>query len=259
MKPGFVRVSEMLGGYSVEGVAYGPFQATAERPYLEVPESLANSLNLPRYEESDADAEAEADADPDDNLVEALRDMADRADSLQRQLDEDTATWEKQRASLLNDTSAALKREDAAKAELGDPGALVARLESLSDRLTPELLGRLGGLCQRLNVALPTLVDATDANTAAMREFSAPQNVTVQTGEPQQQADAPAAEGTPLPTDMVHREMLIANGFDTLEKLEAGLVLPEGAQESPVRALDGVGQKTEDAYRAAVADWRAQA
>lgn len=45
-----VKVSEIRGRYSFEGRAYGPFQPSSERPYTEVPETLARALNLPRYE-----------------------------------------------------------------------------------------------------------------------------------------------------------------------------------------------------------------
>lgn len=241
-----VKVTSIPGTYSKGGRQYGPFQATPEKPYLEVPLGLQMALNLPEYQEPQAKAVAGGTA-PDEATQQLLRERAAAialAESFKNRLDEDTAEWEKQRESLLNDTSAALKREDAAKAELGDPVALVTRLESLSDRLTPELRGRLSGLLGALTPAPTVLVEPANAETP---------NVPAE-GEGQ---DAP--QGTPLPAEIAHRDLLIANGFDTLEKLEAGLILPEGAQESPVRALDGVGQKTEDAYRAAVADWRAQA
>lgn len=57
-----VKVSEIRGRYSFEGRAYGPFQPSSERPFVEVPETLARALNLPLYGEKPVKAEVKAEA-----------------------------------------------------------------------------------------------------------------------------------------------------------------------------------------------------
>lgn len=48
--------------YTRDGVAYGPFQATPDRPYLEVPAGIALASGAPLYDGTDAPAQAEAEA-----------------------------------------------------------------------------------------------------------------------------------------------------------------------------------------------------
>lgn len=56
------RVTEILGSVSVEGKAYGPFQATADRPWLDVPAAVADVMGWPVHE-SDPSQQAQADAE----------------------------------------------------------------------------------------------------------------------------------------------------------------------------------------------------
>ena len=44
------RVTQLDGAYSVDGRAFGPFRATEDRPYLEVPDALVNALGLNLHE-----------------------------------------------------------------------------------------------------------------------------------------------------------------------------------------------------------------
>ena len=43
-----------------------------------------------------------------------------------------------------------------------------------------------------------------------------------------------------------------------MEALAAGLVVPDGATESPVMAVTGIGKKSVEAYQKAVTDWAAE-
>lgn len=44
------RVTQLDGAYSVDGRAFGPFRATEDRPYLEVPDALVSALGLDLHE-----------------------------------------------------------------------------------------------------------------------------------------------------------------------------------------------------------------
>lgn len=70
-------------------------------------------------------------------------------------------------------------------------------------------------------------------------------------------SDAPTTN-TPLVDGLPSPELLTANGFDTMEKLAAGLVVPDGATDSPVQAVSGIGKKSVEAYQKAVTDWTAE-
>lgn len=206
-----VKVTELLAGYSFGGVVYGPFKASQDTPFLEVPAALAAALNLPLYsDETQASAEPAADLtearDQIDLLTEKLHRANDRIAFLEGETKGKQAEWEKQRDGLLSDLAASLKREDALKAQLGEG-----------------------------------------------QESGVPDN---QPQHEQKPPEQPA--GTPLPDSAPLRDLLIQHGFDTLEKLEKGLIVAEGQSESPVRQLDGVGAKSETALQALVADWKAK-
>lgn len=44
------KVTSIPGVYSFQGKSYGPFEATGDRPHMEVPEEVAFALNLPLHE-----------------------------------------------------------------------------------------------------------------------------------------------------------------------------------------------------------------
>ena len=79
-------------------------------------------------------------------------------------------------------------------------------------------------------------------------------------GDGEVPADAPLPQpedGTPLPDGILHRDLLMAGGFTSLEKLAAGLQVADGESESQVQKLEGVGKKTVQAYEKLIADWQA--
>lgn len=79
---------------------------------------------------------------------------------------------------------------------------------------------------------------ALDANTAALKSAN-------------QQVEA-VTSATPLPDDFPMRALVLESGFDSLEKVRAGLVKPEGAEKSPVENVQGIGKKTLEAIEAAL-------
>lgn len=54
-----VKVTEIKGAFAFEGKSYGPFQASKDTPFIEVPEALASALNLPLHEDEVKAREAE--------------------------------------------------------------------------------------------------------------------------------------------------------------------------------------------------------
>jgi len=54
-----IKVTSLGQTYRYQGKAYGPFQGTAERPYIEVPLGVALASGAPEYQEPEAQADAE--------------------------------------------------------------------------------------------------------------------------------------------------------------------------------------------------------
>lgn len=75
-----VKVTEIVGAFASEGVSYGPFQASADRPFIEVPAHLAAALNLPLHE-SEVQASEEAQAEGEGVITDAQASAALRADN----------------------------------------------------------------------------------------------------------------------------------------------------------------------------------
>lgn len=67
------RVTEILGSVSVEGKAYGPFSATADRPYLEVPAGVADVMAWPVHDSDPSLAQADANAGEGTHVDEILK------------------------------------------------------------------------------------------------------------------------------------------------------------------------------------------
>lgn len=54
-----IKVTSLGQTYRYQGKAYGPFQGTAERPYVEVPLGVALASGAPEYQEPEAQADAD--------------------------------------------------------------------------------------------------------------------------------------------------------------------------------------------------------
>lgn len=115
---GKVKVTAIEGAYALDGVSYGPFQASKDKPFLEVPEALANALNLTRYEDGKDSGKNETEQELGrwnvSTLVEQVKSLTKERDSLKTrvaELEGEKAEWEKQRDSLLVDLSNSMKRE----------------------------------------------------------------------------------------------------------------------------------------------------
>jgi len=62
------RVTQLDGAYSVDGRAFGPFRATEDRPYLEVPDALVNALGLNLHESDPQLIAQQAQADAEEGI-----------------------------------------------------------------------------------------------------------------------------------------------------------------------------------------------
>ena len=137
----------------------------------------------------------------------------------------------------LLDANASLKSSlDTVTAERDD---LRAKLEEADSEISFLKLGK-----QDLNTQLEKARAAIEANTAAL-DAAVQAASTIDTGNP-------VTESTPLPEDFPMRSLLLESGFDSLEKVRAGLVKPDGAEKSPVEDINGIGKKTVDAITAAL-------
>lgn len=124
-----VKVTEIVGAFASEGVSYGPFQASADRPFIEVPAHLAAALNLPLHE-SEVQAREEAQAEGEGVITDAQASAALRADNdrLREERDALNLALSEQRAAaerlsdLLNEAGANVTNltaeRDALKADL---------------------------------------------------------------------------------------------------------------------------------------------
>lgn len=232
MSGGMVKVTEVLAGYAFAGKVYGPFKGSKDKPFLEVPEALASALNLPLHE-SEVQAREEA------AQAQAAEGGADVEQLLQAN------------HSLKADLDRVTKERDELRQELRghltNSAQSVTRLQAERDGLIKRVQdaeGEKNGLHEEIR----KLTAENESLRQANQDFA-----------DRAIANAPAEQpqgGTPLPDTVPLRDLLTEHGFDTFEKLEAGLVVAEGQTESPVRQLDGVGGKTEDAYKVLVAEWR---
>lgn len=249
-----VKVTAMLAAYAVEGVSYGPFQATEDRPFLEVPEALANALNLPRYEEDgqtdakDQDAHLQGnDAADVVHLREVLKRTADAV--LHRQDFLTVPRFDAQHPEGMDVAQAVAAGLDDLKAQLTQAQGVGQALERrLSEAQQAHADEKAEWEQQRAGLLKDT-ADALKREDALQAELAA-----VQT----QATPDPTTTGTPLVEGLPAPELLTQHGFDTMEKLEAGLRVPEGVEQSPVQAVSGIGKKSVEAYQKAVTDWRAE-
>lgn len=230
------RVTRLDGSYSVDGKAFGPFQASGKAPYLEVPDALATALNLPIHE-SDAqliaEQEAQADVDADGVDVQAIL----RANE-----------------DLKADVDAVTQDRDRLQEELTTLHGVIG-WSSDNSVSAADMVRNIWGTAETNRTELTR---ATNEAAALRDRVTQLEEQLAAAGT--RAADAPqepTTTGTALPADLAHADLLAAHGFDSMEKLEAGLVIAEGETESPVRKIDGIGGKTEDALKKLVADWRA--
>lgn len=84
-----VLVTELTTTYSKGGMRYGPFKATAEKPYLEVPASIALASGAPVYDgEPIAAEQAElTDSVQLDEILKANHDLKDELDKVSDERD----------------------------------------------------------------------------------------------------------------------------------------------------------------------------
>lgn len=207
-----VKVTAIPGGYSFEGVSYGPFEADKKTPFVEVPEALASALTLPLHEDEVKAREA----------------------------------------------AQAEQEADGESADTFDPVKALERVSAELPTLSAEMTAQLAPIVAALDEALKANTDAVNANTATLQQAPAPQSPEQgDTLTPKETANPIDQTGrTPLVDGLPLHDLLTGNGFDTMERLEAGLKVLEGTEQSPVQAIDGIGKKTVEAYTKAVADWR---
>ena len=248
-----VKVTEIRGAFAFEGASYGPFQASEATPFTEVPAALASALNLPLHE-SEVVAQAEqADAGASAYVEQLLKANHDLKADLGKVTDE-VIPLEHRVQHLQGEVARVTGERDESRnaaqilqAAVGEFAQAYGEGRS-GDDLKP-YIDRISRILPPLSVTLATtfqsLTDSIQANTAALKDMSFETTVVTYGG------------ATPLPDTLPLRELLIENHFDTLEKLEVGLVAPEGQTESPVQQIDGIGKKTVQAYEKAVADWKA--
>ncbi|GGO32697.1 hypothetical protein [Deinococcus humi] len=221
-----VKVTALGQTYRRDGKGFGPFRATAERPFLEVPLWVALVSGAPEYTgEPEADEAEGAD----------VQQLLDANASLKADLDQARADFahEQQQHEKTRDGYAAYS------------DAQEAKVSTLTSRVS-ELEAECVDLKQKLEEAdseisflkLDQSRAALDANTAALNAAS-------------QQIEA-VTSSTPLPEDFPMRDLLLESGFDSLEKVRAGLVKLDGAEKSPVENVQGIGKKTLMAIEAAL-------
>ncbi|MFC3834789.1 MULTISPECIES: hypothetical protein [Deinococcus] len=233
-----VKVTSLGQTFTAQGQGYGPFIATAERPYLEVPLSIALVSGAPVYEEGEATVSPEQVTAP--LTVEAARQLlglpvdpegAGSLPWLRRSLDES----ERQRLDALRDRDQVQAEYGTFRQAADHAGAQATNARVALEQRVTELQGEL---------------DTARARIAELEGTPVP-------GETPSDV-APAPTGTPLVAGLPVPELLVQHGFDTMEKLDAGLVVPDGATESPVMAVTGIGKKSVEAYQKAVTDWKAE-
>ncbi|MBZ9712184.1 hypothetical protein [Deinococcus multiflagellatus] len=237
-----VKVTELARTYTKNGERFGPFKATAEQPFLEVPAAIAMASGAPVYDGEAAEPDAGADVE---DLLQANRDLKADLDKSDAELGAvlDAMGWVPGQGIAPADLIRNIKGGAETNRQLLDQ-AQVRILEL--ERETGEL---------RLQVTdLQALVPPLESEAAPDQGSEAQGD---STGEPSTEPDAPAT-GTPLPDDIAFRTLLLDNGFDTMEKLEAGLKVAEGQTESPVQQINGIGGKTVKAYQQLLADRKAQ-
>lgn len=219
-----VKVTELTMTYTKGADRYGPFKATADKPFIEVPLSIALASSAPVYDGEVAQPKQAGDSTSVDDLLQANADL---------KADLDRATGErddlKNKVDGLENALVLQRKKVEEWADLAnDNSAKVTNLTLERDKVTTELAAAQARILE-LESAAPA-----------------------ETGNP---VTPPA--GTPLVDGLPNPDLLTSNGFDTMEKLEAGLKVLEGAKESAVEAIDGIGKKSLEAYAKAVADWKA--
>ncbi|WP_261665432.1 hypothetical protein [Deinococcus sp. Marseille-Q6407] len=210
-----------------DGKSYGPFEASKAKPYLEVPLSIALVSGAPVYEEG---AVADASKDVEDGveverIIKANHDLAADLKAEQGKVQDLSIRLNGERGKVAQLT--------AQLTEVGEFRELLAGERQYSRKLEDAIQGG----------------DIEKARAALRVEQPAP--------EPEQEgAPAPASseesEGTPVPDGFPLASKLAENGFDTLEKIEAGLRVAEGQEESPIRQIDGLGEKSEKTIKDAL-------
>lgn len=231
-----VKVTELLAGYQFGDRVYGPFQASKDKPYVEVPAALAAALNLPLHEsEVQAREEAAAQAEDDADGVDV---QAILQENHNLKADVDAVTQDRERLQEeLTTLHGVIGWSSDSSVSAAD---MVRNIWGTAETNRTELT-RATNEAAALRDRVTQLEEQLAA--AGTRAADAPQE--------------PATTGTALPADLAHADLLAAHGFTSMETLEAGLVIADGETESPVRKIDGIGGKTEEALKKLVADWRA--
>lgn len=239
MSGGKVKVMALAGAYAFEGVSYGPFQASKETPFLEVPAALAAALNLPLHpdevkarEEAQAEQEQDSEGISVDEILKANQDLKADFDRVTGERN----GWELEAKRLQSIVDVGKPENEKLMRERADLQVKLADVTRDRDKLAADL------------AVAQTRITELESQHQATTE--APET-------PAELAQEQLQEGTPLVEGLPHADLLTTNGFTTMEKLEAGLVVAEGETESSVQKIDGVGKKTLEAYAKAVADWKA--
>ena len=211
-----------------DGKSYGPFTATKDKPFLEVPANIALVSGAELYEEGAVEVASEEDGVEVERVIKANHDLA--ADLKAEQ-------------DKVQDLSIRLN------GERGKVGQLTAQLTEVRAEVEQfrELLAAERQYSRKLEDAI-TAGSAEDARAALRVEQPVP--------EPEQEEASASADeepqGTPVPDGFPMASKLAENDFDTLEKIEAGLKVAEGQEESPIRQIDGLGEKSEQAIKDAL-------
>lgn len=156
-----MKVTRVPGTYTLDGKNYGPFEASAQQPFLEVPEGLALALGLPEFAGEVQAPPVSGDDEAAVQLEEARADLgrvtAER-DDLKRQLDE-------VRAALQN----AKRAIDDKTRERDEAWTYARSLEASGTRLPADAKDRL----VKLDKIGPATADAIIAALTALPEGEA--------------------------------------------------------------------------------------
>lgn len=154
--PNLVKVTALSQTYTSQGKGYGPFTATAERPYIEVPVGIALASGAPEYDGPEAQAEGEG------VITDAQASAALRADNdrLREERDALNLTLAEQRTAaerlsdLLNEAGANVTNltveRDALKVDLDKVKAEYQDFVQASDRTGKEYQAERDALQARI-------------------------------------------------------------------------------------------------------------
>lgn len=220
------KVTEVRGAYAFEGTTYGPFQASKDKPFLEVPAQLATALGLPLHE-SEVQAREAAEADDADgaDVEELIRANGD----------------------LKADVDALTQDRDRTQEQLNDLHAVIG-WSSDNSVSAAELIRNIQGAAETNRVQLETatneartlrtrVTELENQLTEVTAQLAAAQAAQLDANTALQQADV----GTALPDDFPHRDLLTEAGFTTVEAVRTGLQKTAGQEKSAVENISGIG------------------